>query len=51
MIFSALSTKVAAWRRYRTTVRELNALSDYDLQDLGIGRSEIESVARAAAIA
>lgn len=51
MIFSSLSTKVAVWRRYRTTVRELHALSDYDLQDLGIGRGDIENVARAAAVA
>jgi uncharacterized protein YjiS (DUF1127 family) len=33
-------------RRYRTTVRELDALDDDILADVGVARSEIESVAR-----
>jgi uncharacterized protein YjiS (DUF1127 family) len=34
------------WRRYRETVSELNRLSNYELTDLGITRSDIPSVAR-----
>ncbi|MFN0114626.1 MAG: DUF1127 domain-containing protein [Paracoccaceae bacterium] len=34
---------------YRQTLRELNALSDRDLTDMGISRWTLESVAREAA--
>lgn len=34
------------WRRYRETVSELSRLSNRELTDLGISRSEIHSVAR-----
>ena len=34
------------WRRYRRTVNELSALSTRELNDLGIGRGDIEFVAR-----
>lgn len=40
------------WRRYgvyRETVRQLNALSDRDLADLGIHRSQIVAIASDAA--
>lgn len=33
------------WRRYRNTVNELNRLSTYELNDLGINRSQIRSIA------
>jgi uncharacterized protein YjiS (DUF1127 family) len=36
------------WRRYRDTVSELNRLSNRELSDLGINRSEIPYVARKA---
>jgi len=36
------------WRRYRETVSELNRLSNRELSDLGIARSEIPFVARKA---
>ncbi|MGQ7791787.1 DUF1127 domain-containing protein [Faunimonas sp. B44] len=36
------------WRRYRSTVRQLAALSNHELSDLGISRGQIESVARQA---
>ncbi|MGB3389293.1 MAG: DUF1127 domain-containing protein [Pseudaminobacter sp.] len=36
------------WRRYRETVTELGRLSNRELADLGISRSEIHSVARRA---
>lgn len=38
------------WRVYRDTVSELVRLSDRQLGDLGIERSNIRSVARKAAI-
>lgn len=36
------------WRRYRDTVSELNRLSNRELSDLGISRSDIQFVARKA---
>ena len=36
------------WRLYRNTVSELNGLSNRDLADLGINRSDIPHVARKA---
>ena len=36
------------WRRYRETVSELNRLSNRELLDLGISRSDIPAVARKA---
>jgi uncharacterized protein YjiS (DUF1127 family) len=33
------------WRRYRDTVNELSRLSNHELADLGITRSEISVVA------
>lgn len=34
------------WRRYRSTVAELSVLSNRELNDLGISRSDIPYVAR-----
>ncbi|GAB4263019.1 MAG: hypothetical protein Kow0013_09070 [Pararhodobacter sp.] len=36
---------------YRNTVRELSALSDRDLADIGLNRSEIADIARKVAAA
>jgi uncharacterized protein YjiS (DUF1127 family) len=41
-----ISQKLKAWRRHRDAMRELSQLSDHDLSDIGIGRGEIEFVAR-----
>ena len=41
-----ISEKLAAWRRYREAVRELCELSDRELDDIGIRRGDIESIAR-----
>jgi uncharacterized protein YjiS (DUF1127 family) len=41
-----ISEKLTAWRRYRAAMRELSQLSDHDLSDIGIGRGDIEYVAR-----
>lgn len=34
------------WRRYRDTISELNRLSNRELGDLGIARSDIPYIAR-----
>ena len=34
------------WRRYRQTVTELGRMSSRELQDLGINRTDIHSIAR-----
>jgi uncharacterized protein YjiS (DUF1127 family) len=34
------------WRRYRETVSELSRLTNHELVDLGITRSDIPTVAR-----
>ncbi|MBX5156126.1 MULTISPECIES: DUF1127 domain-containing protein [unclassified Rhizobium] len=36
------------WRKYRQTVAELGRMSTRELNDLGIGRSDISNIARAA---
>ncbi|WP_082659851.1 DUF1127 domain-containing protein [Aureimonas sp. AU40] len=35
-----------AWRQYRNTATELNRLSQGELSDLGISRSDIPALAR-----
>ena len=39
-------SRVRAYLRYRDTVTQLSRLSDRDLADLGINRSEIHGIAR-----
>lgn len=39
----------AAWRIYRNTLNELRELSDRDLNDLGISRASIRTIALDAA--
>jgi uncharacterized protein YjiS (DUF1127 family) len=41
-----LSLKIASWRRFRDSVRELSRLSDRELNDLGIGRADITHIVR-----
>jgi uncharacterized protein YjiS (DUF1127 family) len=43
-----LVTTYRNWRRYRHTYNELMRLSARELQDLGINRSDIPSIARQA---
>jgi uncharacterized protein YjiS (DUF1127 family) len=37
--------KVAAWRRYRETMRELSSMSDLELADIGVHRCDIPHIA------
>lgn len=44
-----LAARFAAARTYRTTLNELNQLSDRELADLGLHRSQLRGVAQEAA--
>jgi uncharacterized protein YjiS (DUF1127 family) len=46
MFVSYILAKVQAYLRYRATVRELSLLSNRELDDLGISRFQIDSIAR-----
>jgi len=46
MFISYVLAKFRAYFRYRETIRELSKLTDRELDDLGISRFQIESVAR-----
>jgi len=50
-IKNIISQKLGAWRLYRQTVRELQAMTDHELNDIGISRCDIESIARESALA
>ena len=44
--FDTAIATVAAWNAARRTTRALNALSDYQLDDIGLTRGDIADVAR-----
>jgi uncharacterized protein YjiS (DUF1127 family) len=44
----SFSRTLRTWRQYRNTVSELNSLSQRELSDLGIARSDIPVIARQA---
>jgi uncharacterized protein YjiS (DUF1127 family) len=48
-VLDSLGERTQRYRLYRTTVNELNQLSDRELADLGIHRSQISSIANEAA--
>ena len=45
MFLSTLLAGVSRWFRYRDTLRQLSRLTDRELSDLGINRSDIRAVA------
>lgn len=47
--FADLGARYARYRTYRTTVAELDQLSDRELRDLGISKANIRSIAYQAA--
>ena len=47
-MFEVLKSRYANWKRYSRTVAELESLTARELDDLGIARGDIPSVARAA---
>jgi uncharacterized protein YjiS (DUF1127 family) len=44
--FKTITEKLQAWRKYREAVRELSALTDRELSDIGIRRGDIEFIVR-----
>ncbi len=46
MFLSTLIAGFNRWLRYRETVRELSGLTNRELKDLGIQRSDITTVAK-----
>ncbi|NBJ13481.1 DUF1127 domain-containing protein [Microvirga arsenatis] len=46
MFLSIILARFRQWRRSRETVRQLSALSDRELLDIGISRYDIAQVAR-----
>ena len=50
-LIANVSKAIKRWNEYRTTVYELNRLTDRDLSDLGINRSDIEFIARKHSVA
>jgi uncharacterized protein YjiS (DUF1127 family) len=47
-IIMNMARSFSNWRKYRQTVNELDRMTTRELRDLGIERSEIKTVARAA---
>jgi uncharacterized protein YjiS (DUF1127 family) len=45
-MFEVLKARYIRWQRYNRTVSELKSLTDRDLADLGISRSDIPRLAR-----
>ncbi len=45
MYVATLIRSFAAWRKYRTAVRELASLDDRALHDIGLNRTEIKQAA------
>ncbi len=48
MFLSIVLSSLRRWRRARETARQLSALSDRELSDIGIARHDIVRVARQA---
>jgi uncharacterized protein YjiS (DUF1127 family) len=46
MFLSVVLSRLHRWLRIRETARQLNALSDRELSDIGIARHDIAQVAR-----
>jgi uncharacterized protein YjiS (DUF1127 family) len=44
-MFTSIARRYQAWRRYEAVRRELSHLTDRELADIGISRSEIERIA------
>ncbi len=45
-MFEVLKSRVATWKRYSRTVSELQNLSNRELADLGIARTDINRIAK-----
>ena len=47
-MFETLKSRINAWKRYSRTVSELEAMSNRELADIGIMRTDIGRIAREA---
>lgn len=47
--FGGIAERIARYRTYRSTLNELQALNERELQDLGIPRGSLRSIAYKAA--
>ncbi len=45
-MFGTIRERYSKWQRYNRTVNELSSLSNRDLADLGIARTDIGRIAR-----
>lgn len=43
-IFSRYLRYLKTWRKHRETIKQLNKLTDADLRDIGINRSDIDDM-------
>ncbi len=46
MFVTVLLSKIRSYMKYRESIRELSALTDAQLSDIGIARGQIEHTAR-----
>ena len=46
MFMTVILKRIAAWRRYRSNLRELGQLTDRELADVGLSRSSLEYAVR-----
>jgi len=44
-MLALIARRYQAWRRYETVLRELAQLTDRELADIGISRSDIDRIA------
>jgi uncharacterized protein YjiS (DUF1127 family) len=51
MIVSHIIARIRGYMRYRASVRALSHLSERELADIGLSRSDIDNVARESAFA
>jgi uncharacterized protein YjiS (DUF1127 family) len=49
MFITLILKRIAAWRRYRTNLRELGELTDRELDDIGLSRGNVDYAARMSA--
>ena len=47
MFVTVILRRIAAWMRYRANLHELGQLTDRELMDIGLSRSNLEHTARA----
>lgn len=50
MVFSNLRSSIQRWSRIRTTINELEGMTDRELADVGITRWQIKDVARSSVL-